>query len=268
MRGELFRRCSSISSLNSVKRGLFVEDYIDVVVGKLYNILSMSEVLLSREPNTEAAFCRRFGLEFPEYLSLGEIRSEIDVIEPQLVGALAEHKSAMDTPKMVNLKNELPLVRIADIRLGQIDHLQTLARPLNPGLDGFEDLVEDVHRAMVTTEEVVRYDFRRSLEREQRLVYLLAERSRLVRQATFFKRNLDESSAPQRQARNIANARSLAAAHEGLDGFEDYVEGVYGVLVPKSVAMQHRFLKRTQPAAYRHQVRGSRELLMRRQEAA
>ncbi len=146
---------------------------------------------------------------------------------------------------MANLKNELPLVRIADIRLKQIDRLQDLARSLNPGLEGFEDLVEDMHRAMVTTEEVVRYDFRWSPEREQRLVSLLANRCRLVRQAAFFKRDLDESSAPQRQARNITNARNLASAYEGFEGFEDYVEGVYGVLVPRSVALQHSFWKQT-----------------------
>ncbi len=227
----------------------------------------MSEYYPSSEPDPSAQFCRRFGQEFPEYISLNEIRDEIDLVEPQLIDALAAHKSAMDTPKMVNLKNELPLVRIADIRLDQIDRLQTLARPLNPGLDGFEDLVEDLHRAMVTTEQVVRYDFRSSPEREQRLVTLLAERCRLVRQAAFFKRNLDESSAPARQARNIANARSLAQAYEGLEDFEDYVEGVYGVLVPRSVALQHRFLGKTWPAARRHQVRGTRELLMKRQAA-
>lgn len=231
-------------------------------------MLSMSELGLNREPNPEAPFCRRFGLEFPEYLSLDEIRSEMDVIEPSLVDVLAEHKFAMDTPEMVNPKNELPLVRIADIRLDQIGRLQTLADSVNPGLDGFEDLVEDIHRAMVTTEEVVRYDFHRSSDREQRLVTLLAERCRLVRQAAFFKRNLYESSAPERQARNIANARNLATAYEGLEGFEDYVEGVYGVLVPKSVELQHHFLRTTQPAAYRHQVRGISSLLIRRQEAA
>lgn len=221
---------------------------------------------IGAEPSPEAPFCRRNGLEFPEYLSLGEIRAEMDLIEPQLVDVLAGHRYAMDSPKMINLKNELPLVRIADIRLEQIDRLQALARPLNPGLDGFEDLVEDIHRAMVTTEEVVRYDFRWSPEREQRLVSLLADRCRLVRQAAFFKSNFDESSAPQRQARNIANARSLASAYEGLEGFEDYVEGVYGVLVPGSVALQHRFLRKTSPAAYRHRVRGISALLMERQD--
>lgn len=228
----------------------------------------MTETLITREPDPSAAFCRMHGLEFPEYLSLEEIRGEMDLIEPQLVDVLAEHRHAMDTPRMVNLKNELPLVRIADIRLEQIDRLQALARPLNPGLDGFEDLVEDMHRAMVTTEEVVRYDFRRSPEREQRLVGLLADRCRLVRQAAFFKRDLGESSAPERQARNIANARSLASAYEGLEDFEDYVEGVYGVLVPGSVELQHRFLRKTSPAALRHRVRGISALLMERQDDA
>ena len=140
----------------------------------------MSEHFPSGEPDPSAQFCGMFGQEFPEYLSLGEIRDEIDLVEPQLLGLLAAHKSAMDTPKMVNLKNELPLVRIADTRLDQIGRLQTLARPLNPGLDGFEDLVEEVHRSMVATDEVIRYDFRSSPEREQRLVMLLAERCRLV----------------------------------------------------------------------------------------
>ena len=223
--------------------------------------MTTPESFAVREPDPSAQFCRRFRFEFPEYLSLDEIRGEMDVIEPQIVGVLAEHKFAMDTPRMVNLKNELPLVRIADIRLEQIARLQELATPLNPGLEGFEDLVEDMHRAMVTTEEVVRYDFRRSPEREQRLVTFLADRCRLVRQAAFFKRDLGESSAPVRQARNIANARRLASVHEGIEGFEDYIEGVYGVLVPGSVALQHRFLRKTSPAAIRHRVIGISELL-------
>lgn len=229
-------------------------------------VIVMSEFIQAREPDPSAAFCRRNGIEFPEYLSLGEVRADMDLIEPQLVDVLAEHKTAMDMPKMVNLKNELPLVRIADIRLEQIGRLQALARPLNPGLEGFEDLVEDMHRVIVTTDEVVRYDFRRSPKREQRLVGLLADRCRLVRQAAFFKRDFDESSAPQRQARNIANARSLASNYEGMEGFEDYVAGVYGVLVPSSVALQHRFLRQTQPAAYRHRVRGISALLIDRQD--
>jgi hypothetical protein len=175
----------------------------------------MSEFVQSGEPNPNAPFCRRFGEEFPEYLSLGEIRGEMDLIEPQLVGVLAEHRSAMDAPKMVNSKNELSLVRISDIRLEQIDRLQAVAEPLNPGLEGFEELVEDMHRAMVATDEVVRYDFRRSPDRERRLIGLLAGRCSLVRQATFFKRDLSESSAPERQVRNIANARKLASSHSG-----------------------------------------------------
>ncbi len=122
----------------------------------------MSEFIPTGEPNPTALFSRRFGIELPECGSLGEIREQMDLVEPQLIDVLAEHKSAMDTPRMVNLKNELPLVRIADIRLVQIDRLQAIAKPLNPGLDGFEDLIEDVHRAMVTKEEVDRYDFRRS----------------------------------------------------------------------------------------------------------
>ncbi len=226
----------------------------------------MSEYHPADEPDPIAPFCRMYHLEFPEYLSLDEIRGEMDLIEPQLVDVLAEHRYAMDIPKMVNVKNELPLVRIADIRLAQIDRLQELAEPLNPGLDGFEDLIEDLHRAMVTTEEVVRYDFRCTPEREQRLVGLLADRCRLVRQAAFFKRDLDESSAPQRQARNIANARNLASVYEGLEGFEDYVAGVYSVLVPGSVTLQQKFLQKTSPAAYRHRVRGISTLLMERQD--
>lgn len=226
----------------------------------------MSEHIPAGEPNPSALFCRRAGIEFPEYLSLDEIRGEMDLVEPQLIDVLAEHRHAMDTPKMVNLKNELTLVQVADIRLGQIDRLQTLATPLNPGLDGFEDLIEDIHRAMVTTDEVLRYDFRSSPEREQRLVSLLADRCRLVRQAAFFKRDLGESSAPARQARNIANARNLASNYEGLEGFENYVESVYGTLVPRSVDLQHRFLQKTQPAAYRHRVRGISALLMNRQD--
>ncbi len=59
----------------------------------------MSEHLPIGEPDPSAQFCRMYGLEFPEYLSLGEIRADMDLIETQLVDVLAEHRYAMDTPK-------------------------------------------------------------------------------------------------------------------------------------------------------------------------
>ncbi len=146
-----------------------------------------------------------------------------------------------------------------------------MAEPLNPGLDGFEELVEDMYRAMVEPGESIRYDFRRIPEVEARIVELLAERCRLVRQAAFFKRDLGESSAPQRQARNIANATQIAARlipkvpHLRPD-FDVLIEGMYGQLVPLSVELQHRFWRQTRPQRSERQARRITELMRRGEE--
>lgn len=225
----------------------------------------MSDIVLTREPNPSAPFCRRLGLEFPEHLSLDEIRGEMDLVEPQLIGAIAENKSRMDV--MVNAKNELPHSAFVDQHCQNIGRIMLVAKEVNPGLEGFERLAEDLYFDMVPIPLSIRYDLRRIPELETRIVTVLANRCRLVRQAAFFKQDLGESSAPARQARNIANARSIASVYaDRIPGFEDYIEGIYEDLVPSSVALQHRFWRQTQPAAYRYQVRGISALLMKRQD--
>lgn len=223
----------------------------------------MSEFALATEPNPEALFCRRLGQEFPEYLSLSEVRADMDQVEPQLIGAITEQKLAMD--RMVNSKNELPNSAFVEQHCINIGRIMVLAEDANPGLEGFERLVEDTYFDMVPIPLSIRYDLRRDPDLELRIVALLGERCRLVRQAAFFKRDLQESTAPARQARNIANAREIAGEYAGqIPDFEDYIEAIYEDLVPGSVALQHRFLGKTQPVARRHQVRGTVALLTSR----
>ncbi|GEM_PF-5772263 len=225
----------------------------------------MSTIILGREPNPSVRFCRRLGQEFPEHLCLDEIRGEMDLVEPQLIGAIAENKSRMDV--MVNAKNELPHSAFVDQHCRNMGRIMLVAQEVNPGLEGFERLAEELYFNMVPTPLSIRYDLRRIPELETRIVTALADRCRLVRQATFFKQDLGESSAPARQARNIANARSIASVYaSSIPGFEDYIERIYEDLVPSSVALQHRFWRQTQLAAYRHQVRGISAILMKRQD--
>lgn len=222
---------------------------------------------ITREPNPEAVFCRRHRQEFPEYLSLGEIRAEMDLVEPQLIDAIAELKIRMDG--MVTGKNELPFSTFVEQYWINEARIKEQAATVNPGLEGFEEMVAWVFRPMVLSTESIRYAHIRDREPgiETSIVSLIAERCRLVRQAAFFKRDLGESSAPARQERNIANARAIASQYtDRIPKFENYIEDVYSLLVPESVALQHRFLRTTSPAAYRHRVWGISALLMERQD--
>lgn len=207
----------------------------------------MSEALLSREPDPHAPFCRRFGVELPEYGSLGEIREAMDAVEPQLIGAIAEQQLSLNST--VNLKNELPYRAFVDQYEINTTRIVDQAAKVNPGLDGFEDLVAWTYRFIVpSTSLSVRYDLRRNDDPslETRIIGLLAERCHLVRQAAFFKRDLQESSAPARQARNIANARRIASEYaDRIPGFENLIEDVYSELVPGSVELQHAFWEQT-----------------------
>lgn len=197
------------------------------------------------------------------HLNLDEIRGEMDLVEPRLIGAIAENKSWMD--RMVNVKNELPQDAFVDQHNQNIGRIMLLAEEVNPGLEGFESLAEELYCNMVPIPLSIRYDLLRIPRLEASIVKALADRSRLVRQAAFFKQDLGDS-APARQARNIANARSIASVYaDRIPGIQDYIQRIYGDLVPSSVALQHRFWRQTQPAAYRHQVRGISSLLIRRQ---
>lgn len=214
----------------------------------------MSEFIASGEPNPGAQFCRRFGVELPQYNSLGEIRTEMDLVEPQLIDAIAEQQMGMDI--MVNAKNELPssaFVEQCEINTARI---VKQAAAVNPGLEGFEEMVSYVYRFMLPTSMSIRYDLRRDPALESRIISLISERCRLVRQAAFFKRDLQESSAPARQARNIANARSIAAGYtDRIPKFENLIEDVYSVLVPESVELQHAFWKQTTRVPNPHSAR-------------
>lgn len=205
----------------------------------------MSELLAVRgEPNPAATFCRRFGIELPEYSSLGEIREAMDEVEPQLIDAIAEQQLSLNS--MVNSKNELPYSAFIDQYEINTARIKEQAAAVNPGLNGFEELVGWVHRFMLPTSMSIRYDLRRDPTLESRIVGLIAERCRLVRQAAFFKQDLRESSAPARQARNIANARRIASGYaDRIPGFENLIEDVYSELVPGSVELQHLFWKQT-----------------------
>ncbi|MDQ5913510.1 MAG: hypothetical protein QG623_128, partial [Patescibacteria group bacterium] len=68
----------------------------------------MEEIVTTREPDPQAVFCRRYWDEWPEYTSLGEIRTDMDKVEPALIRTVATQRAEMD--RMANSKNELPWV--------------------------------------------------------------------------------------------------------------------------------------------------------------
>jgi isochorismate pyruvate lyase len=83
---------------------------------------------------------------------------------------------------------------------------------------------------------------------DARVVELLAERARLVRDATRFKRNSFEVASPERQAAVFAQVRAAAAAHSAeLPALPDIVEAAYRVLVAGYVASEERFFTETEP---------------------
>jgi len=83
---------------------------------------------------------------------------------------------------------------------------------------------------------------------DERIVALMAERALLVRDATRFKRNAFEVSAPQRQAAVFERVRALAAAQAAVfPSLPDVVEAAYRVLVAGFVAAEERFFAETEP---------------------
>ena len=83
---------------------------------------------------------------------------------------------------------------------------------------------------------------------DARIVELMAERALCVRDATRFKRNSFEVTAPQRQAEVFARVRQLAAAHATeVPSFPDVVEASYRVLVAGFIAAEERFFAETEP---------------------
>lgn len=230
----------------------------------LWHYFLMLKAVPTGEPDPQAVFCRRYFDEWPEYTSLAEIRAVMDRVEPALIGAVATQRAAMD--RMVNSKNELPWRVFCDQHDINADRIHALAVSANPGLDGFEELTTDMYRAFVEPGESIRYDLRRIPDVEVRIVELLAKRCHLVRQAAFFKQDLGESSAPQRQARNIANARDIATRlmpqiPDLRPDFDVLIEGMYNWLVPMSVELQHSFWRQTRPQRSEIQARRITELM-------
>lgn len=82
---------------------------------------------------------------------------------------------------------------------------------------------------------------------DARIVALLAERAVCVRDATRFKRDAFQVSAPARQAQVFAKVRALALAHEDqFPGLADVVESTYRTLVAGFIAGEDRFFHATE----------------------
>ena len=83
---------------------------------------------------------------------------------------------------------------------------------------------------------------------DAQIVALLAERALCVRDATRFKRDAFQVSAPERQAAVFARVRALAADRAGeLPSLPDVVEAAYRVLVAGFIAGEERFFAETEP---------------------
>ena len=83
---------------------------------------------------------------------------------------------------------------------------------------------------------------------DARIVDLLAERALCVRDATRFKRDAFQVSAPERQAAVYARVRTLATARAGeFPSLPDVVEAAYRVLVAGFIAGEERFFAETEP---------------------
>ncbi|MBL8380940.1 MAG: chorismate mutase [Burkholderiales bacterium] len=80
------------------------------------------------------------------------------------------------------------------------------------------------------------------------IIALLAERASYVKDATRFKRDAFQVSAPARQAQVFARVRELAhRANPGFEGFDDVVEATYRTLVASFVAGEGRHFDATEP---------------------
>ena len=83
---------------------------------------------------------------------------------------------------------------------------------------------------------------------DAQIVELMSQRALCVRDATRFKRNSFEVTAPQRQAEVFARVRQLAATHATeFPSLPDVVEASYRVLVAGFIAAEERFFAETEP---------------------
>lgn len=82
---------------------------------------------------------------------------------------------------------------------------------------------------------------------DAQIVALLAERALCVRDATRFKRDAFQVSAPARQAQVFERVRVLAQAHDDrFPGLADVVESTYRTLVAGFIACEDRFFHATE----------------------
>ncbi|MFN0164181.1 MAG: chorismate mutase [Burkholderiales bacterium] len=83
---------------------------------------------------------------------------------------------------------------------------------------------------------------------DEAIVALLAERATYVKDATRFKRDAFQVSAPARQAQVFTRVRERATrANPGFEGFEDVVEATYRALVAGFIAGEGRHFDATVP---------------------
>ena len=84
-------------------------------------------------------------------------------------------------------------------------------------------------------------------EFDHQIVALLAARALRVRDATRFKKDAYQVSAPARQAEVFKKVRNLASAHaENFPGFEDIVESAYRSLVAGFIAAEQSLFSQTE----------------------
>jgi isochorismate pyruvate lyase len=82
---------------------------------------------------------------------------------------------------------------------------------------------------------------------DRQIVALLAARALRVRDATRFKKDVYQVSAPARQAEVFKKVRNLASAHaDNFPGFEDIVESAYRSLVAGFIAAEQSLFSQTE----------------------
>jgi isochorismate pyruvate lyase len=82
---------------------------------------------------------------------------------------------------------------------------------------------------------------------DHQIVALLAARALRVRDATRFKKDAYQVSAPARQAEVFKKVRNLASAHaENFPGFVDIVESAYRSLVAGFIAAEQSLFSQTE----------------------
>lgn len=82
---------------------------------------------------------------------------------------------------------------------------------------------------------------------DRQIVAMMAARALRVRDATRFKKDAYQVSAPARQAEVFKKVRNLASAHaDNFPGFEDIVESAYRSLVAGFIAAEQSLFSQTE----------------------